>query len=211
MHVLRPSLRTCLLVALTCLFVSTCRLPGAQSDEIERIAALLALDPGHVLADVGAGDGDFTEGLAAKVGPKGRVFATEVKKDLVKKIRKRSGRLGLAQVEAVLGDQDRIGLTEGCCDAILLRLVYHHFVKPDAMRSELWRALRPGGLIAVIDITPQENWRELPDVPDRGGHGIPTDSLVSEMIAEGFELVSQVDDWNGDEDRFALVFKRPEA
>jgi hypothetical protein len=87
-------------------------------------------------------------------------------------------------------------------------MVYHHFVDPAAMRASLWRALRPGGLIAVIDISPQRSWRDLPDVPDRGGHGIQPGDLVREMTSQGFEVVLREDDWNGDSDRYCVVFRR---
>lgn len=206
----RPSNRS-LAIAIAGLALVACSLRGASMAEIERIATLLQLAPGHVLADVGAGDGDFSEKLAAKVGPEGRVFATEVKKDLVKKIEKRMSRKGLSQIEAVLGSQDEIGLPPDCCDAVLLRLVYHHFVKPERMRAELWQALKPNGLIAIVDITPQEHWSKLPGVPDRGGHGIPKGDLVAEMVGAGFEFVEQQNNWNNQEDRFAVLFRKPGA
>lgn len=197
------------LVSVGCLAIAACSLRGASQAEIDRIADLLRLEPDQTIADVGAGDGDFTEGLAAKVGTDGHVFATEVKEDLVRKIEDRMRDGNLSQVTAVLGDQDDIGLAAGCCDAILLRLVYHHFEKPDKMRSDLWLALKPGGLLAIIDITPQENWRVLPRVPDRGGHGIPTRDLLAEMRDAGFKFVEEQLDWVGDEDRYAVLFRRP--
>jgi hypothetical protein len=76
------------------------------------------------------------------------------------------------------------------------------------MRSSLRRALRPGGLIAVIDISPQAYWRHLPDVPDRGGHGIPMQDLVDEMTSAGFRVVLRHEDWNDDADRYCVVFRR---
>ncbi len=76
------------------------------------------------------------------------------------------------------------------------------------MRADLRAALRPAGLIAVIDILPQAGWRELPGVPDRGGHGISPEQLVEEMTGDGFELVGRFDDWNGDDERFCMVFLR---
>lgn len=182
---------------------------GSELGEIDRIAGILALEDGQSVADVGAGDGDFAEGLAEVVGPEGRLYATEVKESLVTSMRERFEGAGLGRATAILGSQSDLGLEEGCCDAILLRLVYHHFEDPRTMRAALWRALRPGGLIAVIDITPQEDWEELPGVPDRGGHGIPTADLEAEMLGAGFELVAEYSDWNGDEDRFAMVFRRP--
>ena len=199
----------CFVIACVCLGPSTDGLRAASANEIEQIADLLRLERGQVLADVGAGDGGFAELLAAKVGPDGRVFATEVKQELVDEIEQRMVDAGLSQVSAVLGDQGDLGLESGCCDAILLRLVYHHFEEPETMRAGLRRALVPDGLLAIIDIVPQEEWRVLPRVPDRGGHGIPAADLVAEMIGVGFEFVEERSDWNGDEDRYAVLFRRP--
>ncbi len=186
-----------------------CQLLGADPAEVERIEALLQLEEGSLVADVGAGDGDWAVALAEGVGTSGRVWATEVKEDLVEDIERLAESRGLDNLTAVLGDQETIGLPEACCEAILIRMVYHHFQEPDLMRRELWRALKPGGLVAVLDIVPQTHWRQLPDVPDRGGHGIPTEALEREMVASGFEVVSRHPRWNDDEERFAVLFRRP--
>ncbi len=79
------------------------------------------------------------------------------------------------------------------------------------MRAGLRAALKPGGRIAVIDIVPQSGWRELPGVPDRGGHGIAPEQLLAEMTGDGFELVARFDDWNGDDERFCFVFRHQET
>ena len=185
---------------------------GASTAEVELIAAALGLEPGMAVADVGAGDGEFAVELAALVGPRGRVIATEVEEDKVAELRELAEGQGLANLTAVLGNQDKTGLSAGCCDAVLLRLVYHHFQEPAPMRADLRAALRPGGRIVVIDIVPQGNWRVLPGVPERGGHGIPPEQLLDEMTGDGFELVARFDDWNDDEERFCMVFLRlPDA
>lgn len=196
----------CLLLCLALAAPSGC---DAQEGEIQRIAEILHLEPGQAVADVGAGDGDFAEGLAEIVGPNGRVYATEVKESLVSAMGDRFDEAGLEQVEVVLGSQDELGLEAGCCDAILLRLVYHHFEDPDRMRTALLRSLVPGGLIAIVDIVPQEDWAVLPGVPDRGGHGIPSSDLEAEMLEAGFEWVESHAEWNGDPERFARVFRKP--
>ena len=182
---------------------------SSRAAENDRIARLLDLKPGMWVADVGAGDGDWAVEMAAVVGGEGHVFATEVEEDNVESIgRKIAGQL-LGNMSAVLGGEESTGLEDGCCDAILLRLVYHHFTRPEPMRDSLRRALRPGGVIAVIDIVPQTTWRDLPGVPERGGHGIAADELVADMIGAGFEVVERIDDWPGDEDRYCVLFRRP--
>ncbi len=181
---------------------------GASPAEVDRIAAALGLGPGMTVADVGAGDGDFAVELARLVAPEGRVIATEVEAEKVEDLRERAERDGLDNLTAVLGSQGATGLEAGCCDAVLLRLVYHHFQEPAPMRADLRAALEPAGLIAIIDIVPQEGWRVLPGVPERGGHGIPPEQLLEEMTGDGFELVARFDEWNGDDERFCMVFLR---
>lgn len=162
-------------------------------------------------ADVGAGDGDWLEALAAAVAPNGRLFATEVAQEKVDEVVQRVEERGLENVTVVLGNQTQSGLPEGCCNAILLRMVYHHFENPPAMRASLLRALQPDGRLVIVDIRPQHHWRSLESVPERGGHGIEPADLIEEMIAAGLELISRHDDWNGDDDRYCLVFRRPSA
>lgn len=181
---------------------------GASPAEVEKIAAALSLEPGMTVADVGAGDGDFAVELVRLVGAAGRVIATEVEEDKVDALRRLAERRGLENLSVVLGSQEDTGLDAGCCEAVLLRMVYHHFQEPAPMRTDLRAALKPAGLIAVIDIEPQGGWRVLPGVPDRGGHGIASEQLIAEMTGDGFELVARFDDWNGDEERYCVVFLR---
>ena len=160
------------------------------------------------VADVGAGDGEWTEALSREVGDEGHVFATEVDEGDLEEIRERLDDIGAANVTTILGDDVDTGLPEECCDAILLRQVYHHFTDPEAMRESLKRALRTRARIAIIEIKPQTSWSELPGVPDRGGHGILPDDLVAEMKSGGFRVVTRLDDWDDDNpDRYCVVFE----
>ena len=183
---------------------------SSRAGESDRIAELLGLEAGMRVADVGAGDGDWAVEMAGHVGAEGHVFATEVDEQEIGTIERKIASRGLDNMTAILGGQESTGLEEGCCDAILLRLVYHHFTRPEPMRASLRRALKPGGLIAVIDIVPQTHWGDLPGVPDRGGHGISADEVVADMLGAGFELVDQIDDWPGDDDHYCLLFRRPD-
>jgi SAM-dependent methyltransferase len=181
--------------------------PASASEE-ESLFAALGLKPGLRVADVGAGDGEWAERLARHVGDTGHVFATEVDSKELEKIRKRFKEAGLANVTAVLGTQDETGLPAACCDAVLLRMVYHHFTEPARMRASLRDALRPDAALVIVDTKPQMNWRRLEGAPDRGGHGIREDELVREMTGDGFEVVARHPGWNGDADRYCVVFRR---
>lgn len=180
----------------------------ALTSEREALFTALRLKPGLRVADVGAGDGEWAEKLAREVGESGHVYATEVNKDEIEKIQKRIREAGLANVTTILGTQDDTGLPADCCDGILLRMVYHHFVDPARMRASLRGALRPDAALVIVDTEPQKGWRHLEGVPDRGGHGIRESDLVREMTGDGFEVISRHSDWNGDGDRYCVVFRR---
>jgi ubiquinone/menaquinone biosynthesis C-methylase UbiE len=205
MHAFSKSLRYLALVS-AFLLLGRQALP-ANADEVDRIAEVLSIAAGTKVADVGAGDGDWSLAMAERVGADGHVFATEVDAGEIRAIERKVQKSGLSNITVILGDQETSGLPDACCEAILLRMVYHHFVDPTSMLSSLRRALLPGGQLAVIDITPQSHWRTLEGVPDRGGHGIPPEELIDELARHGFELVARYDQWNRDADRYCIVFR----
>jgi hypothetical protein len=57
------------------------------TQEIDRLAQVLALEPTSRVADVGAGRGAYSLELASRIVPRGHVFATEVEEKSVTKIR----------------------------------------------------------------------------------------------------------------------------
>ena len=185
-----------------------CTTGEARADELDLIAERLELRAGMNVADVGAGDGEWSVELARIVGETGHIWATEVNVDDVSKIEERIEEGSFSNMTAVLGTGTSTGLPAECCDALLLRLVYHHFVEPEPMRASLWESLRPGGLLVAIEIRPKNSWPEVEDVPDRGGHGIDPAELKAELEAAGFEFVQQFDKWNGDRLRYCSVFRR---
>jgi protein-L-isoaspartate O-methyltransferase len=188
--------------------------PACAADraaEAGRVRELLRLDRGVAVADVGAGKGEWTVGLARAVAPDGRVWATEVDPELIDAIRERVEDKELERVEVVLGGEGSTGLPAACCDAILLRLVYHHLKEPAAILADLARALRPGGRMLLIETAPQEEWERLEGVPERGGHGIDRERLIGELAAGGFEAVEVVSPWNGDPERYAVLVRRAAA
>ena len=196
------------LAVLLAVLPAGCGTPPAAAGEAERIAEVMGLKPGMHVADVGAGDGEWTLGLVRAVGSAGKVYATEVKEEVLAKLR--SNLAEFPQATVLSGDQEHTGLPPACCDAILLRQVYHHFTDPAAMRADLHRALRPGGLLVIIDITPQKSWPELPGVPERGGHGITPDDLIAELTGDGWTTVATYLDWSDEDDHFCVVFRAAE-
>jgi ubiquinone/menaquinone biosynthesis C-methylase UbiE len=181
---------------------------AARSAESDQIVTALGLVWGETVADVGAGDGQWTESLSEAVGPTGRVFATEVGEEGVDRLRRRFESWTPANVTVVKGSEDATGLPEGCCDAVLLRLVYHHLTKPKRIVADLHRIVRPRGRVAIIDMTPQARLPPVAGVPDRGGHGVEPKDVMKRMRSAGFRVTARYDAWADRAERFCIVFAR---
>jgi precorrin-6B methylase 2 len=145
--------RTCIVVAaaFALLPLPTTGQARDPQREITEIVQLLQLSTETVLADVGAGSGTWTYRLAPHVR---QVFATDVKSPQVNGIERYARDRGITNVTVILGTQERTGLPESCCDAILLRLVYHAFRNPPMMRESIRTALKAAGRILIVDFEP---------------------------------------------------------
>jgi ubiquinone/menaquinone biosynthesis C-methylase UbiE len=117
----------------------------------DRVVAALALAPGNVVADIGAGTGYFEKRLSAAVGANGAVIAVDVEPDMVRYLRERAQREGTANVEARLGTADDPKLAPASVDRILIVDTWHHVGERVAYAKKLAAALRPGGFVVVVD------------------------------------------------------------
>ncbi|MGZ6227634.1 MAG: class I SAM-dependent methyltransferase [Candidatus Binataceae bacterium] len=168
--------------------------------DAERLAAMLQLKPGMVVADVGAGSGWMTVMLGTLVGPKGHVFSTEIDPRKLGKIRSAVAAAQLRNITVVQSTASDTGLPANCCDAILLRRVYHHLTDPADTDRGLFHALRPGGRLAVLDFRPTIllwPWKPKGLPPNREGHGISPMTVLSEVEHAGFKYDNMVDPWPG--------------
>jgi inosine-uridine nucleoside N-ribohydrolase len=176
----------------------------ASGAEMPRLKEALALRAGMVVADVGAGKGQLTLALAAAVGPDGHVFSTEIDPERLRGLREMVAEAKLGNVTVVEARASESGLPDGCCDAIVLRRVYHHLSDPGAINASLLRALRPNGLLAVIDFPP-------PPLFSRGSAGVPAQEVVDEVTASGFHLLRLSQDWpgRGPLGSYCALFRKP--
>lgn len=152
--------------------------------EVARLVKLLELTPGMTVADVGAGLGAWTLQFSRWTGPSGRVWATDIDDVPLRSLRALIAREQLSNVTVVEGAPAATNLAAECCDAILLRNVYHYVPDPTAMVRSLAESLRPGGRLAIVDFPPRQNSKVPPGVPaNRGGNGIPPEIVEGEIGA----------------------------
>ena len=175
--------------------------------EVPRLVEIFQLKPGMSVADVGAGFGAWTIGFAEAVGPTGRVYSSDVGEVQLASLRQTKTRRALTNVTVVEGGERSTNLPAGCCDAILVRDVYHHLMAPEDMTSSLAATLKPGGRLVVVDFLPRPDTDVPAGVPaNRGGHGVPSDVVIAEVTAAGLTHVISNPQWSGTAQRPASLF-----
>jgi ubiquinone/menaquinone biosynthesis C-methylase UbiE len=186
----------------------------ADGPEMSRLREIMLLKPGMAVANVGAGGGELTLALAREVGSGGRVFSSDIDPDRVAALRAAVAKENLRHVAVVEANSRETGLPAACCDAIVLRRVYHHLTNPAEINAGLLQALRPSGLLVVIDFPPPFAWI-WPWPPEgvpsnRGGHGVAARLVIDEVTASGFVLKETVNNWPGPRllDTYCVVFQK---
>jgi SAM-dependent methyltransferase len=143
------------------------------------VIAALGLSPGMTVVDLGAGTGYFLPHLARAVGPKGRVLALDIEPDMVRYMKERAAREGLAGVEPRMVAVDDPGLPAGSVDRVLVVDTWHHIPNRAPYASKLASALAPGGAVVVVDFTKEAHRGPPPE------HRLPPEQVVAELGAAG--------------------------
>lgn len=180
--------------------------------QVPEVMAALAIDEGSRVADVGAGSGYFTSHLARNVGAGGRVFAVEISDRELSRLRRLAEDEGLGNIEVVRGEIDDPRLPERSLDAVLVVDAYHEMTEHEAMLAGVYRALRPGGRLVVLDLAPSDGSASR----DRqtGSHRIDIDLAEQEVRAASFEVVDRYPQFTrtgGGRTQWMLVARRPDG
>lgn len=181
-----------------------------RAKALRAIMASLNVGGGATIADIGAGKGRDSWVFADIVGKSGTVYSEEIMENSVKATEREAKQRGLTQVRTILGRADSPNLPASAIDVAYMHYVYHHFTQPRPMLRELWKALKPGGYLVIVD----RHRGTLRDWVPRQQRGkkhfwIAETTVVREAREEGFAFVRCAEDcWPAD-DQFVLVFQRP--
>ena len=110
-------------------------------DEVE-------IRPGDRVLDFGCGPGGYVAPVAERVGESGAVYALDLHPLAIQKVQGLARRKGLANVKTIHSDC-QTGLPENSVDVVLLYDIVHMLSEPRAVLGELYRVLKPDGVLSV--------------------------------------------------------------
>ena len=158
--------------------------PEREDEEApSRALELLNLKPGMVVADIGAGSGYYASRIARRVGPTGRVLATDIQPGMIALLERRIASERLTNMTTVLGAPDDPKLPPNSIDLAIMVDVYHELQDPQAFLQRLKPAFKPGGRLALLEFR-----KEDPKIPILEVHKMSVAEVKQEMEAEGYAI-----------------------
>jgi arsenite methyltransferase len=134
------------------------RVPEGSAESFAGVAnpfSLGPLEPGEHVLDVGSGAGTDSLVAAQMVGPEGRVTGIDMTPEMLEKARAGARELGAENVEFVEGEAEELPFPDASFDVVISNGVIDLVPDKDAVLSELYRVLRPGGRLQIADVTIQ--------------------------------------------------------
>lgn len=156
-----------------------------ENREQEENAALmleqLRIQPGWTICDLGSGNGYHSLKMAATTGERGTIYAVDIQKQMLDMLSARAVSRGIQNIKTILGDPWDPKLPAASCDLILLVDVYHEFGHPEQMLKAMHRALKPGGVVALVEFRSEDQ-----KVPIRPEHKMSRAQIYREWQNSGF-------------------------
>jgi ubiquinone/menaquinone biosynthesis C-methylase UbiE len=168
-----------------------------------RNVAMLGIEPGMAIADFGAGSGVYTIAIAKRLEGVGRVYAIDIQRDLLQRIKNESHRGNFHNVEVLWADLEVPGATkiaDGKLDLVLISNLLFQIEQKAMVLAEANRILRMRGRFAIID------WLE-----SFGGTGPIKEHVVSkdEAIGLGESAGAKFErEFNAGAHHYGLIFKK---
>jgi arsenite methyltransferase len=161
--------------------------------------ALIELQPGQTVLDLGSGGGIDVLISARRVGPTGKVYGLDMTDEMLALARENQRKAGVTNVEFLKGRIEAIPLPDQSVDVIISNCVINLSVDKDAVLREAFRVLKPGGRFAVSDVVirgemPAEVRRSVELWVGCVAGALRDDEYASKLEAAGFEAVD-VEPW----------------
>ena len=172
-----------------------------QEERTDLLINLLALKPGMVVGDIGAGTGYFSRQLLGKVLPAGQVWAVDVQPQMINQLNKLSSLFPAGALRVQQADATQLNLPRATLDLAIMVDVYHELEFPKETMASLMSAMKPGGKVVFVEYRANDV-----KVPIKPLHTMSEKQIKREAQAAGlvFESIDASLPW-----QYVLVFRRP--
>jgi predicted methyltransferase len=171
----------------------------------DEVLKACAIKPGERIADVGAGTGFYSRLFAKTTGWDGWVFSIDIAPRFLQHIASRATSDGVENLTTVLGTEVSIRLPPESVDLVFICDTYHHFESPQQTLASVFRALKPGGRLVLID------FERIPGVSREfliGHVRAGKEVFRDEVIAAGFEFTDEIK-IDAFKENYLLRFSKP--
>ena len=160
-------------------------------EEEERTSEMvkeLKLKPGMSVADIGSGNGYHTLMMAKIIGNKGTAYAVDIQPEMLQMLEERADKTGMKNIKSIENRYWDTDLPDASIDFALMADVYHEFSHPEQMLSSIRRALKPQGIVTLLEFREED-----PKVPIKPEHKMSKEQVIKEMTKNGFKLSRSYD------------------
>ena len=147
----------------------------------------LDIQPGMVIADIGAGSGYYTEKMSKILTGGGNIYAVDVQTEMIEYLEKRIKKGKLKNVTTVLCSEKTIPLSVASIDLMVLVDVYHEFSFPYEMGKAMYESLKPGGKLYMIEFRAEDKSLSI-----KGLHKMTEEQVVKELSVVGFKFEKNI-------------------
>ena len=158
-----------------------------QEERTDLLVENLNLQPSNHVVDLGAGSGYFSFRIAPKV-PQGKVYAVDISKEMLAIVRAKMKKMKFENVMPVHSTITDLNVKEGTIDCIFIVDAYHEFSHPLEMGQSIFRALKPGGKLILIEYRLED-----PLVPIKKLHKMSQKQAVKELSVVGLQWSKTLD------------------
>jgi len=164
-----------------------------QRDTWQRADAIiqkLNIKLGSQVADVGCHEGYFTIKLSRVVGKDGKVYAVDISKDKIEKLKKHLEDRKIQNVAAVVGEENNPHLPSLALDAVLIVDTYHEMDAHQQILQRIKEALKIGGRLVICEPISDER-KKLSREDQERKHELGMTYALEDLRHAGFKIISQ--------------------
>jgi ubiquinone/menaquinone biosynthesis C-methylase UbiE len=148
----------------------------------EAIMDTIGVKEGMVIGEAGAGEGYFTFWLSKQVGETGKIYANDIKKSVLDKIKKRCEREGISNIKTILGKQNDPLFPKGELDMVVMMLAFHEFENHAKWLENVKPSMKSNATLIIIERDPEKTG-------SGHGHFMKKDEILETVKEANFELV----------------------